>query len=487
MNKMKKLFAIIISILLFVSCGAELPADNDNDVFRKHEEAAAAAVRSEKETEITTASPQENSEASPQPELYECDTCWSRGNIFDTNGVLLMYPSKDEQTYVTRLMNAEYSLCLSNILDDYSDGLDKRFESILIQPNKVPVNDKDTIGRSIQLTIDAEIQKKIYDILDEEGIIGSVVVMGTDGGLIAEVSCPSYDRNRLYTEEDYISTLGHFALGNRCLATASPGSCFKIMSEVICDKNDIRSQTDDGCWKFDDTSIRNWDFNDYPDRYPVERSLEQAFRNSSNVYFAKAFDTLGKDTVEKDLRDLFLFADDTKIDSDFGTLANSLNICSSDNLKRSAFGQANVRTSPMYLAALVREAVYGEMVRPYVLKNIVNTNDVTDIMEVGSPRGEVIASIPQEYREGIHNCMKLAGDDLISSGAVIPEGYTLYAKTGTAEVGSSYFMYLSTCIESEKNAYIIILQVQNTEDFDWSFASDMIPVYNKLSEVITEG
>lgn len=487
MKKIKKLFAIIISILLFASCGAELPADNDNDVFRKHEEAAAAAVRSEKGTDITTASPQDISAASPQPEFYECDTCWSRGSIFDTTGVRLMYPSEDEQESATRAMNADYSLCLSNILDDYSDGLDKRFESILIQPNKVPVNDKDTIGRSIQLTINADAQKKIYDILDEEGIIGSVVMMGTDGGLIAEVSCPSYDRNRLYTEEDYISTLGHFALGNRCLATASPGSCFKIMSEVICDKNGIRSQTDDGCWKFDDTSIRNWDYNDYPDRYPVQRSLEQAFRNSSNVYFAKAFDTLGQDTVEKDLREIFLFSDNTDVKCDLGTLSNSLGINSSDNLKRSAFGQANVRTSPMYLAALVREAVYGEMVRPYILKNIVNTNDVRDIMEEGSPRGEVIASIPQEYREGIHTCMKLAGDDLIGSGAVIPDGYTLYAKTGTAEVGSGYYMYISSCIESDDNACIIILQVQNTEDYDWSFASDMIPVYNKLSEIITEG
>lgn len=476
---MKKLFAIIISILLFTSCGADFPADSTDNVFRKHEEAAEAAVRYAKKAD--------NSTASPQPNLYECDICYSRGSIFDSNGMLLMYPSRDEQKSATRVMNKEYSLCLSNILDDYSYGLDKRFESILIKPNKTPVDDNDTIGRSIQLTIDADIQKKIYGILENEGIIGSVVVMGTDGGLIAEVSCPSYDRNRLYTEEDYISTLGHFAFGNRCISTASPGSCFKIMSEVISDKNGIRSQTDDGCWAFDDTSIRNWDYNIYPGKYPVQRSLEQAFRNSSNVYFAKAFYKLGQDTVEKDLRDIFLFSDDLAIECDFCTLTNSLSIGSTDNLKRSAFGQANVRTSPMFLAALVREAVYGEMVRPYVLKNVVNTNDVTDIMEDGSPKGEIIASIPQKYRKGIRNCMKLAGDDLIGSGAVIPKGYNLYAKTGTAEVGGGYYMYISSCIESDDNAYIIILQVQNTGDFDWSFASDMIPVYNKLSEVITEG
>ena len=473
---MKKLPVIISAVFVFASCGAELPADDS--VFREHEKAAACAVSYEKKTE--------DPETSPQPDLYECDTCLSRGIIFDTNGVRLMYPSENDTISLPRVMNAEYSVCLSNILDDCSDGLDKRFEDILLKPNKVPVDDNDTVGRSIQLTINADIQKKIYDALDEEGIIGSVVAMSPDGGLIAEVSCPSYDRNRMYTEEDYISTLGHFSLGNRCLAIASPGSCFKIMSEVISDKNAIRSQTDDGCWVFDNTSIRNWDYNIYPDRYPVERSLEQAFRNSSNVYFAKAFTTLGQDTVEKDLREIFLFSDDTEIECDFGTLSNRLGIGSSDDLKRSAFGQANVRTSPMYLAALVREAVYGEMVRPYVLKNIVNTNDVTDIMDEGSPRGDVIASVPKEYSEGIRSCMKLAGDDLIGSGAVIPEGYTLYAKTGTAEVGGGYFMYISSCIKSDDDAVILILQVQNTEDFEWSFASDMIPVYNKLSEILTE-
>ena len=52
-------------------------------------------------------------------------------------------------------------------------------------------------------------------------------------------------------------------------------------------------------------------------------------------------------------------------------MENNFEIFSNDDLRRSAFGQSNVRTCPIYLAALGREAVFGDMVKPFVVQSIV--------------------------------------------------------------------------------------------------------------------
>ena len=52
----------------------------------------------------------------------------------------------------------------------------------------------------------------------------------------------------------------------------------------------------------------------------LERSLSSAFVNSSNIFFAKAFDQIGTEAVLADLNEMFHFG--TDIQCDFGTLEN---------------------------------------------------------------------------------------------------------------------------------------------------------------------
>ena len=55
-----------------------------------------------------------------------------------------------------------------------------------------------------------------------------------------------------------------------------------------------------------------------------------------------------------------------------------------DDLRRSAFGQAKVLTCPIFLAALGREAVFGDMVTPFVMKDIVDGSDANKKIDSGT-------------------------------------------------------------------------------------------------------
>ena len=315
-----------------------------------------------------------------------------KGNIYDADGDLLMYSDRDERGKEVRRLNSDYLFPFSNILDEMSEGLDTTLDEQLREKNPTPVNGSENVGQSVQLTFDADKQSAIYNYMENTGINGAVVVLRSDGSLMAEVAYPSYnpeDYRNIKHDED----LAWGTYGNKAFQNAEPGSCFKIMSEVIADKHGITSLWDDGEWYYDGTSIVNWD-HDRNFSYPFERSLYSAFINSSNIFFAKAFDQIGKEAVLADLDEIFHFV--SEIDCDFGTLHNNIEIYCNDDLRRSAFGQSYVLTCPIYLAALGREAVFGEMVRPFAVKNMVDTNDFGSVTKAGSQSGEVIASIPPE-------------------------------------------------------------------------------------------
>ncbi len=414
-----------------------------------------------------------------------------RGNLYDCDGTLLMYSQKDASGKEQRMTNDMNKVAFANVLNEMSDGLDKVFDRQLRTQNPTPVGDSKT-GQSIQLTFDADIQNAVYDYMATTGIIGSAVVMRSDGSLAAEVSYPSYNPDDYYgieTDED----LAWGTYGNKAFQNFPPGSCFKIMSEVLSDKHGIYSVYDEGTWYYDGTSIVNWD-HDTNWGYPMERSLYSAFVNSSNIFFAHAFDTIGKDDVLADLESIFHFVSD--IDCDFGTISNNIEIYCNDDLRRSAFGQSYVMTCPLYLAALGREAVFGDMVKPFTMKNIVDTNNVNQIISTGSKDHDIIGTIPSQYRQNLLDGMTGVGGNL---GVYVPSGYSFYAKTGTAETWEGDFLYITGILKNSNDdgtkkysdysnysdSYIIVTQFRNPQAFGFSFASESASLYQGIVNCVT--
>ncbi|MBO5104553.1 MAG: peptidoglycan glycosyltransferase, partial [Ruminococcus sp.] len=252
---------------------------------------------------------------------------------------------------------------------------------------------------------------------------------------------------------------------------------------------------DEGEWTDDGATIVNWD-HDTNGYYPMERSLSSAFINSSNIFFAKSFDRIGKDDVLKDLDEIFHYV--TDIQCDFGDIQNNIEITCNDDLRRSAFGQSYILTCPIYLSALGREAVFGDMVRPFVLKSVVDTDNPETVLENGSQPNEVIATIPEEYRQNLLDGMLGVASGL---GIYAGDNFTFYAKTGTAETWEGDFLYITGCLRNandtagsscdylnykQNGSYIIVMQVRNPQYHGLGFASESSYLYQGIVNAVLE-
>ncbi|MDE5584543.1 MAG: hypothetical protein K2J08_12675, partial [Ruminococcus sp.] len=416
-----------------------------------------------------------------------------RGNIYDINGKLLVKSDKDGNRKYTE----EYKYSLGNIVSEVSGGVETAFDDILRAENPSSPYTSENMGKSIQLTINADIQKQIYDYMDSVNLVGSVVVMRTDGSLLADVSYPSFDPELYHTDKEYAENVGH-ATENKSIAKQPPGSCFKIMTEIIADKHEIYSLWDEGEWYSDEGLIVDWD-HDKNSYYPMERSLYSAFVNSSNIYFAKVFDELGEETSLKELEEMFHFGNGCDIVCDFGTIESSLEITCKDDLRRSAFGQSYVRTSPLFLASLCREALFGDMVRPFMLKNIVNSGSSQPVLAKGTKAYESIATYPKECQQNIHDGMLGVASGL---GVWAGENYEFFAKTGTAETGGADILYITGCLKNvndktnrkpeytdysdyhENGSYILVMQMQNPDAYGFDFSSESAFLYQGLVNIV---
>ncbi|MDE6665676.1 MAG: peptidoglycan glycosyltransferase [Ruminococcus sp.] len=417
-----------------------------------------------------------------------------RGNIYDINGVIL---AKNDENG-NRKYSQRYKVSFGNIISELSNGIEVSFNDILSASDPFSPDHSQNMGKSIQLTLDAEIQQAIYDYMQSINMVGSVVVMRTDGSVMADVSYPSFDPDEYNSDPNYIDMVGYGVLENKSMAKQPPGSCFKIMTEIIADKHEIYSLYDEGTWYSDEGVIVDWD-HDKNSYYPMERSLYSAFINSSNIFFAKVFDEIGEETARNDLREIFHFGDGCDIECDFGTISSSMEITCMDDLRRSAFGQAHVRTSPMFLAALCREAIFGDMVKPFMLKNVIDSSGAQAALLNGTEPYQVIASVPENCRQGILDGMLGVGSNL---GIYAGENYNFYAKTGTAETGGSDILYITGCMKNvndntasspvytdysnyhQNGSYIVVMQMQNPNDYGFNFSSESAYLYQGIINIL---
>ncbi len=483
----KKIIILTLSFMTLVSCSDS--TENNIPAFNPVNTVPETTTVTEETTTSVTETPTETTTEEETVPTTEPPPPVVKGNIYDTNGNLLVYSEPVTEKISKRIYSEEYAVPFANIITEMSAGYDLCFEDILSDP----VDNSDT-GKSIQITIDSDVQNALYSYMADNNLIGSVVVMRTDGSILSQVSYPSYDPSAI-TKTEYDEELAWGICGNKAFQNAEPGSCFKIMSEVISDKHGIYSLWDEGEWTDSGATIVNWD-HDRSYNYPVERSLYSAFINSSNIFFAKAFDEIGKDDVLKDLDEIFHFV--TDIQCDFGNIENNIEINCNDDLRRSAFGQSYILTCPVYLATLGREAVFGDMVRPFVLEKVVDTNNPDKILENGSEPNEVIATIPEEYRQNLLDGMKGVASGL---GVYVPENFSFYAKTGTAETWTGDFLYITGCLRnmndnadgnydysnySQNGSYIVVMQIQNPSDHGFNFASESAYFYQGIINTIFE-
>ena len=240
-------------------------------------------------------------------------------------------------------------------------------------------------GKSIQLTIDARIQKAAYDSL--AGKTGAVLMMNSQTGeILAAVSSPSYDPNDFMRGKN----AGAYLLSdtkpmlNRFVQSVYPiGSTFKpVMAVAALEEEKITPYTSFDCtgrFSFGRTSFKCWNTHGIQD-------LEKALAHSCNFYFYTLGKMLGGQIMSR-WAGKFGFNKLSGIDLPYerkGVVpeVNGSSFTLGDSIVRSWFGGDNInfaigqgymQITPMELLVGINAiADGGYLVRPHFLKKVDN-------------------------------------------------------------------------------------------------------------------
>ena len=288
-------------------------------------------------------------------------------------------------------------------------------------------------GEKIKLTIDSELQKKLYNELkDNKGLF--VVMHPKTGELLALVSTPSYNPNKFITglstdEWNEIKENADNPMMARYLQTWCPGSTFKPVTGAIGLTSGTLSTEDTFeysglSWKKDNS----WgDYNITTlTAYNGLKNLRNALIHSDNIYFAQATLKIGKDSFTKGLKNI-KFGEAI----DFGLVANKSQYSNSDEIKSetqladSGYGQGQILVNPVHMASIYSAfANDGNMIKPY-LEYKENKN--VEYLVKGAFTKEAANTIKEDLIQVVENPEGTANDMKVS-------GRTIAGKTGTAEL-----------------------------------------------------
>ena len=290
-----------------------------------------------------------------------------------------------------------------------------------------PVQD----GKNVTLTIDADMQKKIYGQMKDEA--GTAAALNPQTGeALALVSTPAYDPNEFVlgmSGEKYkkLAEDPKKPLRNRIPLAYSPGSTMKGITASVGLKS---GKLDPG--KIYDIKGKTWKKDDSWGNYKVVRvfdneskvDLESALKFSDNIYFARVGLEMGADTFIAGLKD-FGFGEEIPMSYPIykSQVSNNGKISKEVQLADSAFGQGEVLMSIVHLASAYGGIINdGTMMEPRLLKDEEQKVWKKDLL-TKDQANMMKTDLRKVVTEGI-------------AGKASVEGKAIAGKTGTAEIKS---------------------------------------------------
>lgn len=255
--------------------------------------------------------------------------------------------------------------------------------TIIDDQNKVidtVIEKKKKDGKDIKLTIDARVQKSIYNNMKDDYGSGTAIHPQT-GELLALVSTPSYDVYPFMNgmnDEDYkkLTEDDKEPLLNKFQITTSPGSTQKILTAMI----GLKNKTLDGKTSYK-INGKGWQkdksWGDYNvTRYEVvngDIDLKQAIESSDNIFFARVALELGSKKFEEGMKRLGVGED---IPSDYPFYNAQISNKNLDNeilLADSGYGQGEILINPVQILSIYSALENkGNVNVPHVLKDTKN-------------------------------------------------------------------------------------------------------------------
>jgi len=291
-----------------------------------------------------------------------------------------------EQLYED-LLKGEKGIKILVIKDDGS-------EEVLAEK---PVKD----GETISLTIDVNIQEKIYESYGENSGTAAAIHPKT-GETLALVSSPAFDPNEfLYgitqSRLDELENDPKTPIINRFTATFAPGSVIKPITAAIGLENgtidpvegiEIKGLTWDNGEGWGDYQVRRVS----QTNQPVD--LADALIRSDNIYFAMKAVEMGS---EKFVNGLHQFGFGEKLPFEYpfmnSTISSSGELASEVDLANTSYGQAEIEVNALHLAITYTTILNeGNMLKPTLLaseptgqiwkENLISPDDAALIQEI---------------------------------------------------------------------------------------------------------
>ena len=288
-------------------------------------------------------------------------------------------------------------------------------------------------GEDIYLTIDAELQEKLFEELKEDKSVSAAINPKT-GDVLALVSTPSYDPNdfiRGLSEKQWkkLNEDAAHPLQNRFRSSWCPGSSFKpVIGAIGVTAGAIDPDKDYGQkglrWQKD----KSWGSYTVTTLHAYETAnLKNAMIYSDNIYFAGAALKIGGEKLAEALKELG-FGEQLPSDismtksqiSNSGTFENEI------QLADSGYGQGQILVNPLHLLSIYSAfANGGSMIKP----------DLLFSSEESKPEFWKENIFSEEAAEAIEEAMiqVIENPEGTGRGCRI-EGVTLAGKTGTAEI-----------------------------------------------------
>lgn len=359
-----------------------------------------------------------------------------RGSITDIHGNLLAYTDSEEGGTGLRLY--PYGESCAHVVGYKGRGdagmeayLDKTLsESALLDQLTGWANDEKVKGNNVRLTLDADLQRYIYNLFD--GYHGAVIITDCSTGAVkALVSSPSYDPLTLLDNWETVAERDDSPLYQRATqGLYPPGSTFKIVTALSMYRNmeDWKgyTYTCNGSLHVDDQSISCAAGNVHG-----ELTINKAFAQSCNGFFGSAGVTVGKRELESTFSYLRLYESFGFCLPQSQSAMNMPSYESDAMIAQDSIGQGTVAVTPfamnMLTCAIANE---GALYKPYLQDAVFSASGMLLSQTTPSLWGSMMSVNEAAFLKELMRGVVTDG----TGSSLNSDAYTAYGKTGTAQV-----------------------------------------------------
>jgi len=332
---------------------------------------------------------------------------------------------------------------IENSMDSVLNGSDGR---LFVRRLSDLITGREPSGGSVELTINPAIQRVAYDQLTRRGYTGAVVaIKPSTGEILAMVSTPSYDPNRLAAHDGAVQEAAWNAdtspthgspLTNRAVgSTYPPGSTFKLVVTAAALEDGKAtpdtSLTAAAALQLQDTTTLLHNFADQPCGPGDTVTLKTALVRSCNAAFAQLAAIVGENDLRKQAQLFGIGQQDLTIPipvspSTVGAIPDVA------ALQQSGIGQRDVALTPLQNAMIAATiANGGVLMKPQLVRNVLAPD--LSVLDQFAPE-QIDTAMSRFTASQIRDMMVAAENSYRNDGKI--NGVSIAAKTGTAEHGA---------------------------------------------------